>query len=130
MTTGFFSVVMLNKKLSRLQWVALILLTAGVGIVQLQVYEQNPVSKLSSSVGTTLGQMVEPRHQNPVLGLVCVTAACVMSGFAGVYFEKLLKHTPPSIWLRNIQLSIIGIIIGLMMAVVNDGSKVSISSGI
>ena len=38
------------------------------------------------------------------IGLVAVLFACCSSGFAGVYFEKILKGTKPSIWLRNIQL--------------------------
>ena len=38
------------------------------------------------------------------VGLVAVLTACCSSGFSGVYFEKILKGTKPSIWIRNIQL--------------------------
>lgn len=38
------------------------------------------------------------------VGLVAVLMACVSSGFAGVYFEKILKETKQSVWVRNIQL--------------------------
>lgn len=38
------------------------------------------------------------------VGLMAVLMACVSSGFAGVYFEKILKETRQSIWVRNIQL--------------------------
>lgn len=38
------------------------------------------------------------------VGLMAVLMACVSSGFAGVYFEKILKETKQSVWLRNIQL--------------------------
>lgn len=38
------------------------------------------------------------------VGLMAVLTACVSSGFAGVYFEKILKETKQSVWLRNIQL--------------------------
>ena len=30
-------------------------------------------------------------QRNPFVGLICVTLACLSSGFAGVYFEKILK---------------------------------------
>ena len=35
---------------------------------------------------------------------MAVLSACCSSGFAGVYFEKILKGTKASIWMRNIQL--------------------------
>lgn len=38
------------------------------------------------------------------IGLLAVLMACVSSGFAGVYFEKILKETKQSVWVRNIQL--------------------------
>lgn len=38
------------------------------------------------------------------VGLVSVLVACCSSGFAGVYFEKILKETKQSVWVRNIQL--------------------------
>ncbi len=38
------------------------------------------------------------------VGLVAVLVACCSSGFAGVYFEKILKETKQSVWVRNIQL--------------------------
>lgn len=38
------------------------------------------------------------------VGLMAVTAMCLSSGFAGVYFEKVLKSSTQSLWGRNIQL--------------------------
>jgi len=94
LTTALFSVLMLRKQLSEFQWFSLFLLFAGIGIVQLQPQKSaSPNSKLIES---------EVREQNFMLGIAAVLAACVMSGFASVYFEKLLKHTSPSIYLRNV----------------------------
>jgi hypothetical protein len=38
------------------------------------------------------------------MGFGAVLMATMTSGFAGVYFEKILKTGPTSVWLRNIQL--------------------------
>lgn len=45
--------------------------------------------------------------------MAAVVVSCLSSGFAGVYFEKILKHSKGSIWLRNIQMSMFGIIAGM-----------------
>ena len=37
-------------------------------------------------------------------GLLVVVLACLTSGFSGVYFEKILKGSTTSLWIRNIQL--------------------------
>jgi len=58
------------------------------------------------------------------VGFVAVMAACVTSGFAGVYFEKVLKGSNASIWLRNIQLACIGIVFGLAGVYSQDGDRV------
>ena len=39
-----------------------------------------------------------------IVGVVAVFLACITSGFAGVYFEMVLKGSKQSLWLRNIQL--------------------------
>eukprot|EP00808_Paulinella_micropora_P004304 g27003.t1 len=95
LTTAIFSVLLLGKKLSCTQWVALFFLTAGCAIVQLQI----STKKASTAKGPV---------QNPALGLVCILISCCTSGFAGVYFEKMLKSSQQvSIWMRNIQLAFV-----------------------
>lgn len=43
-------------------------------------------------------------------GLAAVFSACLLSGFAGVFFEKLLKDSAqPSVIVRNLQLGIFSI---------------------
>ncbi|PNJ55273.1 T0068224 isoform 8 [Pongo abelii] len=59
------------------------------------------------------------------VGLMAVLTACFSSGFAGVYFEKILKETKQSVWIRNIQLGFFGSIFGLMGVYIYDGELVS-----
>ncbi|ELT99550.1 hypothetical protein CAPTEDRAFT_197628 [Capitella teleta] len=111
LTTALFSVIMLRKQLSRLQWVSLVILFIGVSVVQLQ------------SQGETKSDKVA-QEQRPILGLIAVIVSCMMSGFAGVYFEKILKGTTQTIWLRNVQMSVVGIFIGFVTMEINDGESV------
>jgi solute carrier family 35 (UDP-sugar transporter), member A1/2/3 len=59
------------------------------------------------------------------LGLIAVSGACLLSGLAGVWFEKVLKGSSASLFLRNIQLSLFSSIPGLIFGVyVANGSQV------
>ena len=44
--------------------------------------------------------------------------------YLGVYFEKILKGSKASLWLRNVQLGVFGVIIGLTGMWFKDGTKV------
>lgn len=111
LTTALFSVLMLKKKLSPQQWSALVILFVGVALVQFR-----PEDSKSSKTATT--------DQRPSVGLFAVILSCFMSGFAGVYFEKILKGTKQSLWLRNVQLGSMSVIIGLITMEIKDGPKI------
>lgn len=89
-TTALFSVIILAKYINTYQWTSVAALTAGVALVQL--------SQLQHS----------DSKPNSFLGLISVLCGCLTSGFAGVYFEMVLKSSKASIWVRNIQLAVIG----------------------
>ncbi|NXF89015.1 S35A3 protein, partial [Eubucco bourcierii] len=91
LTTALFSVSMLSKKLGVYQWLSLVILMTGVAFVQWPSDSQATDAK-EHSAGSQL------------VGLMAVLIACFSSGFAGVYFEKILKETKQSVWIRNIQL--------------------------
>ena len=104
--------LLLNRVLSQQQWVALVFLTSGVGVVQL--YSVGDGRKDSA------GKDVDSLAPNPALGLFAVICACLISGYASCYFERVLKSPgalsaayKPSVWVRNIQLSMFGMVIGL-----------------
>ena len=114
LTTAIFSVVMLGKKLNRMKWVSLIILFIGVAMVQLQ----------PTNISTKKTPTSADSSQNPLIGLGAVIASSLCSGFAGVYFEKILKGTTGSIWLRNIQMGIFGVFLGIIGMFANDGAAV------
>lgn len=70
--------------------------------------------------------------QNPQLnasiGMLAVIVACVLSGLAGVYFEKVLKesNTNTSVWIRNVQLSLYSLFPALFIGVIfKDGAEIA-----
>jgi len=57
---------------------------------------------------------------------MAVTAACILSGLAGVYFEKILKGSTASVWLRNVQLGIYSVILSAIFGVwLKDGNVIA-----
>lgn len=115
LTTAIFSVTMLNKKLHGYQWLALVILFVGVALVQLL-----QITRSSSPSGR------HDSHQSPITGFLAIVAACFLSGFAGVYFEKILKGSKDvSLWIRNIQLASIAIPFGLIQVLVTDASAIN-----
>lgn len=99
LTTAAFSVILLRKKLSSTQWISLLFLALGVGIVQIQAGAH------SGAAGST------PIHSMDALkGFMAVTAACFTSGLAGVYFEMVLKNSQADLWVRNVQLSLFSLL--------------------
>lgn len=113
LTTALFSVLMLRKSLSKVQWVSLLLLFGGVAIVQVQ------------QEGNKEASVKDTSSQNYTVGLVAVVISCLSSGFAGVYFEKILKGSSASVWVRNVQLGIFGTALGLLGMWWNDGAAIA-----
>lgn len=110
LTTALFSVTMLNRHIIRRQWFSLMLLMFGVTLVQLE---------LQSKQGS------DPKsNQSPTKGLLAVLLACFSSGFAGVYFEKVVKSAESNIWIRNIQLGIFGTIFSFLAMIVQEGGYI------
>ncbi|XP_017558838.1 solute carrier family 35 member A3b [Pygocentrus nattereri] len=112
LTTALFSVSMLSKKLGVYQWLSLLVLMMGVAFVQ---WPSDSAAGPETQELSTGSQFV---------GLLAVVVACFSSGFAGVYFEKILKQTKQSVWIRNIQLGLFGLIFGLAGMLAYDGKKV------
>ncbi|XP_046626328.1 UDP-galactose translocator [Neodiprion virginianus] len=110
LTTAFFAVLILHRTLRSIQWGALVLLLAGVVLVQLA--QSNP---------TTVPSGME---QNQLVGFSAALSACFLSGFAGIYFEKILKGSDISVWMRNVQLSLLSLPFGLFTCFLYDGAVI------
>ncbi|KAL0966753.1 hypothetical protein UPYG_G00299720 [Umbra pygmaea] len=111
LTTALFSVSMLGKRLGLYQWLSLLILMTGIAFVQWPTEHQDDTAKALSA-------------GSQVVGVIAVLFACFSSGFAGVYFEKILKETKQSVWIRNIQLGLFGLVFGLMGVFLYDGERV------
>uniref|UniRef100_A0A914MBS0 Uncharacterized protein n=1 Tax=Meloidogyne incognita TaxID=6306 RepID=A0A914MBS0_MELIC len=82
---------------------------------------------LTNSSSSSSSSLPHHQHiQNPFIGFISIIIACILSGFAGIYLEKILKSNDVSIWLRNTQLAFLSIPIGLFVIWVNDSEKVRI----
>ncbi|KAF7363515.1 hypothetical protein MSAN_01007800 [Mycena sanguinolenta] len=102
LTTAGFSVLLLRKKLTSLQWCALLFLAIGVAVVQIQAGAVRVVED---------GVPLEDTHtMNALKGFMAVATACLTSGLAGVYFEMVLKNSQTDLWVRNVQLSLFSLL--------------------
>ncbi|CAI5708911.1 hypothetical protein KXD40_004825 [Peronospora effusa] len=101
LTTAIFSVVMLQRTLLLTQWGAIVTLMMGVALVQLDEGSSAATVKSEQTVQSTTN------------GLLAVIAACMCSGFAGVYLEKILKAagSQTSLWERNVQMCFLGLVL-------------------
>lgn len=153
LTTALFSVTMLRRRLSARKWLALILLTLGVAIVQMpasdiptlpslkgahfprplnEIRELGKVAKnrLVRRSATYEGIQEDQRFEHPPMnssaGLSAVLLACVLSGVAGVYFEKVLKDSNSLLWIRNVQLSLFSLFPAFFIGVLwKDGEAIA-----
>ncbi|CAM4928423.1 unnamed protein product [Rotaria socialis] len=107
-TTAVLMVIILRRQLNLVQWLALFLLFLGISLVQVE----------------NMTTATPKQDVNALYGLFAVMAACTLSGLAGVYFEKILKGSDVSVWIRNIQLGIFGIFFGTLTMYLSDGAEV------
>ncbi|KAK6619799.1 hypothetical protein RUM43_012144 [Polyplax serrata] len=110
LTTAVFAVILLKRKLLVTQWISLVVLV--LGIVSVQMADTRPSD--STKV---------PDEQNRLLGFAAALGACCLSGYAGIFFERVLKASDVSLWIRNVQLSFLSIPLGLFTTFVSDYSS-------
>ena len=113
LTTAFFSVTLLRRHISGRRWGALGLLFLGVVLVQ------------APKPGAAATAAAAAAH-DPLIGMAAVSGACLLSGLAGVWLERIFKSTQDvPIWVRNIQLGVISLVIGLASVRYMDGAAIA-----
>ncbi|GMI07582.1 hypothetical protein TrLO_g8266 [Triparma laevis f. longispina] len=113
-TTALVSVLLLNRRYVKIQWVSLVLLGIGVSVVV--------IGEQDSSEGDG-GQT----DQNLTVGLIAVGLASLSSAFAGVYFEKVVKGKgsgsdgkPTSLWVRNVELAFFSLVFSFVYGIFSE----------
>lgn len=101
-STGVLYRIILKRKLSEIQWAAFVLLCAGCTTAQ-----------LNSNSDKVL--------QTPVEGWLMAIVMALLSGFAGVYTEAIIKKRPSrNINVQNFWLYVFGMIFNAIAIVVQD----------
>lgn len=107
-TTAFFSIILLKRRYSFVQWSSILALSLGVGLVQFSLQ--------TSAVAAS--------NINFAIGLTSVLVSTLTSGFASVFLEKMLK-SKGGFWIRNLQLSSVSFLIASLGCLIKDFNVVS-----
>eukprot|EP00940_MAST-03C_sp_MAST-3C-sp2_P001284 g1284.t1 len=100
LTTAIFSVFLLGRSFSLIRWLSLGLLAIGVAVVQLSGNAGENEDGVSLHMSTQ--------------GVLALFVAACLSGLAGVWFEKMLKESKVSLWMRNVQLGAFSLMFSLL----------------
>jgi len=117
---AILSVLMLGRKLQRYKWLGISGLALGVSLVQMS---HSSDSKSRGDDGSNASMLL-------LKGLFYVITAAMCSGFANVYFEKMVKSAEPhgkkpSLWVRNIQLATFTIMLGIPVLMMDSSFDAS-----
>ncbi|KAB2608850.1 CMP-sialic acid transporter 1-like [Pyrus ussuriensis x Pyrus communis] len=97
-TTGILFRLFLRKKLSNLQWIAIVLLAVGTTTSQVKGCGEASCDSLLSA---------------PIQGYMLGILSACMSALAGVYTEFLMKKNNDSLYWQNVQLYTFGVIFNI-----------------
>jgi UDP-sugar transporter A1/2/3 len=116
LTTASFSAIILRRQYSWAQWRALIALMLGVLLFSEPIWS-DPENLKPQKDGA-----------NVVLGTLAVIIEVTLSGFASIYFEKVIKTESEQlgIWERNFQLALGSFPIYLVFILYDGGGTVDV----
>lgn len=104
-TTAILFRLFLRRKLSNLQWMAIVLLAIGTTTSQVKGCGESSCESLFSS---------------PIQGYMLGVLSACLSALAGVYTEFLMKKNNDSLYWQNIQLYTFGAIFNMAKLVMDD----------
>jgi len=117
LTTAFFSTILLKRKYSWTKWRAFITLILGVLVFSESVWG--------------VQNMFTMENGNALLGVLSVITEVILSGFASIYFEKVVKTDSEhfNIWERNFQLAFWSYPIYFVFILTGQGSELGFLGG-
>ncbi|OMP08584.1 Nucleotide-sugar transporter [Corchorus olitorius] len=104
-TTAILFRLFLSRKLSNLQWMAIILLAVGTATSQVKGCGEASCDSLFSA---------------PIQGYMLGILSACLSAFAGVYAEFLMKKNNDSLYWQNVQLYTFGAIFNMARLLLDD----------
>lgn len=118
LTTASFSAIMLKRSYSWAKWRALLQLMVGVLLFSAHLFDDDADEATEVTAAT-------------FLGIFAVITEVTLSGFASIYFEKVIKMDSEQlgIWERNFQLAWTSIPIYIMFIVYKGGGEAGIGGG-
>lgn len=119
LTTAGFSALMLGRQYSMARWRALLQLMLGVLLFSEPIWRD--AKNFSSGIATA----------SPLLGVAAVLIEVTLSGFASIYFEKVIKIDPEkmTIWERNFQLALWSLPVYVMFLIYDGGGEAGYFGG-
>lgn len=122
LTTATFSTIILRRRYSWTKWRALVALMLGVLLFSEPIWSDPENQSIASSGGD---------GANVLLGTVAVLIEVTLSGFASIYFEKVIKSDPLQlgIWERNFQLALGSVPVYVVFILFNGGGSAGFFGG-
>ena len=122
-STALFSCALLGRRFSCQQTSGLVLLTAGLMLVE---GGQAGEGKAAAPHSSGEGQYAAAAAQSHLVGLAAVAGCCCTSGFASVYFERVLKAGPSlSVVAKNFQLATCALGFALLFGLAKDAGPIA-----
>ncbi|UJR14767.1 hypothetical protein I4U23_001757 [Adineta vaga] len=132
--TGIIFQFLFNKRLTRLQWISLLMLTSGCIIKQFEHSNSSSLNKVSSKNSTLSHSDIELQSKPSSLvniHLIWILVQVFCSCFAGVYNEYLLKSdrtTQVDVMLQNAFMYFDSILCNLILLIYFDYQQPNLSA--